>query len=56
MGPPLSRTAMRVNIYPKGGGAPLRLRKWVRDATDAQRFCDWWKRTFNRDVYYVICP
>lgn len=47
---------MRVNIYPQDGSKPLRLRKWVRNAPDAQSFCNWWKRTFNQEVYYVICP
>ncbi len=46
---------MRVNIYPKRGGAPLRVRKWVRNALDAQSFCDWWKKKFNQEVYYVFC-
>lgn len=45
---------MRVNIYPENGGAPVRLRKFVRDAIEAQSFCDWWKKNFNQNVYYVF--
>lgn len=45
---------MKVNIYPVRGDKPVRLRKWVRDAVDAQGFCDWWHRTFGEKVYYVF--
>ena len=46
---------MRINVYKQGRqDAPVRFRKWVRDIIEAQSFCEWYERTFEQKVSYVI--
>lgn len=45
---------MRINVYEKNGYRPIRERKWVKNVLEAQSFCDWYYRTYGRQVNYVI--
>lgn len=45
---------MRINVY-TSDSRPVRIRKWVRNILEAQSFCDWYHRTYNQNVTFVIC-
>lgn len=46
---------MRIVVYQEHSDKPVRVRKWVRDVLEAQRFCAWWERTYGHKAFYRIC-
>ncbi len=47
---------MRINVYDKATSTKgIRVRKFVKNVFEAQSFCDWYKKNYGTEVYYVIC-
>lgn len=45
---------MRINVYNRYSDTPVRTNKFVRNAIEAESFCQWWKRQHGEEAYFVF--